>query len=229
MIPGTRYRILSKIGEGGMGAVYAAEHVDLEKKVAIKVLRADVAPDAETLQQFRQEARAASGIGNIYICDVTDFGEVSDGRVFFVMEYLDGVSLGRVLRETPRCAPGRAIAILRQVAKALGAAHEKGIVHLDVKPDNVMLVHRGKRGDAVKVVDFGIAGLMHQSGEEDEIAGTPEYMAPERASRPRLRQPQRHLRAGRDGLRDAVRLGAVPRQEPPGHADHAGARSSPSR
>ncbi len=182
VIPGTRYRILSKIGEGGMGSVYAAEHVDLEKKVAIKVLRADLAPDAETLQQFRQEARAASGIANIYICDVTDFGEISDGRVFFVMEYLDGVSLARVLRETPSLEAGRAIAILRQVAKALGAAHEKGIVHLDVKPDNVMLVHRGKRGDAVKVVDFGIAGLMHLSGEEQEIAGTPEYVAPERAS-----------------------------------------------
>ncbi len=182
VIPGTRYRIRSKIGEGGMGSVFAAEHVDLEKKVAIKVLRADLAPDAEALQQFRQEARAASGIANMYICDVTDFGEVSDGRVFFVMEYLDGVSLARVLRETPTLAPGRAIAILRQVAKALGAAHEKGIVHLDVKPDNVMLVHRGKRGDAVKVVDFGIAGLMHHSGEEQEIAGTPEYVAPERAS-----------------------------------------------
>jgi serine/threonine protein kinase/tetratricopeptide (TPR) repeat protein len=182
VIPGTRYRILSKIGEGGMGSVYAAEHVDLEKKVAVKVLRADLAPDDETLQQFRQEARAASKIGNLYICDVTDFGEVSDGRVFFVMEYLDGTSLARVLKDTPGLPSGRAIAILRQVAKALGAAHDKGIVHLDVKPDNVMLIQRGKRDDAVKVVDFGIAGLMHQSAEEQEIAGTPEYVAPERAS-----------------------------------------------
>jgi len=182
VIPGTRYRILSKIGEGGMGSVYAAEHVDLEKKVAVKVLRADVAPDDETLQQFRQEARAASKIGNLYICDVTDFGEVSDGRVFFVMEYLEGTSLARVLKDTPTLEPGRAIAILRQVAKALGAAHDKGIVHLDVKPDNVMLIQRGKRDDAVKVVDFGIAGLLHQSAEEQEIAGTPEYVAPERAS-----------------------------------------------
>ena len=82
VIPGTRYRILSKIGEGGMGSVFAAEHVDLEKKVAVKVLRADVAPDPDTLQQFRQEARAASKIGNLYICDVTDFGDLSDGRVF---------------------------------------------------------------------------------------------------------------------------------------------------
>ncbi|HSZ84250.1 MAG TPA: serine/threonine-protein kinase [Polyangia bacterium] len=183
VIPGTRYRILSKIGEGGMGSVYLSEHVDLEKKVALKLLRPDVARDAETLQQFRQEARAASKVGSAYICDVTDFGELADGRVFFVMEHLDGQSLGRVLRTSTRIEAARALPILRQVAKALGAAHEKGIVHLDVKPDNVMLMEHGKRHDAVKVVDFGIAGLMHQSGdEEEEIAGTPEYIAPERAS-----------------------------------------------
>jgi serine/threonine protein kinase/tetratricopeptide (TPR) repeat protein len=181
VIPGTRYRILSKIGEGGMGSVYLSEHVDLEKKVALKLLRPDVARDAETLQQFRGEARAASKVGSAYICDVTDFGELGDGRVFFVMEYLDGQSLGRVLRQSTRVEAARALPILRQVAKALGAAHEKGIVHLDVKPDNVMLLQAGKRGDAVKVVDFGIAGLMSQTGEEDEIAGTPEYIAPERA------------------------------------------------
>jgi serine/threonine protein kinase/tetratricopeptide (TPR) repeat protein len=182
VIPGTRYRILSKIGEGGMGSVYLSEHVDLEKKVALKLLRADVARDAETRQQFRQEARAASKVGSAYICDVTDFGELADGRVFFVMEYLEGQSLGRVVRQLSRIEPARAIPILRQVAKALGAAHEKGIVHLDVKPDNVMLLAQRKRGDAVKVVDFGIAGLMHQTAEEEEIAGTPEYIAPERAS-----------------------------------------------
>jgi serine/threonine protein kinase/tetratricopeptide (TPR) repeat protein len=182
VIPGTRYRILSKIGEGGMGSVYLSEHVDLEKKVALKLLRPDVARDAETLQQFRQEARAASKVGSAYICDVTDFGELADGRVFFVMEHLEGPSLGRVLRQLSRIEPARALPILRQVAKALGAAHEKGIVHLDVKPDNVMLLAQRKRGDAVKVVDFGIEGLMHQTAEEEEIAGTPEYIAPERAS-----------------------------------------------
>ncbi|MDB4981985.1 MAG: hypothetical protein JWM82_2737, partial [Myxococcales bacterium] len=181
VIPGTRYRILSKIGEGGMGSVYLSEHVDLEKKVALKLLRADVARDPETLQQFRQEARAASKVGSAYICDVTDFGELADGSVFFVMEYLDGQSLGRVLRQLSRISAARAIAILRQIAKALGAAHEKGIVHLDVKPDNVMLLAQGKRVDAVKVVDFGIAGLIQQGGAEEEIAGTPEYIAPERA------------------------------------------------
>jgi len=183
VIPGTRYRLLSTIGEGGMGTVYAAEHVDLEKKVALKLLRADIASDAEALRGFRQEARAASKVGSNYICDVTDFGELPDGRVFFVMEFLDGQSLGRVLRQTAQLPPARVIGILRQVAKALGAAHDKGIVHLDVKPDNVMLLDRGKRRDAVKVVDFGIAGLVHgQASGEATIAGTPEYIAPERAA-----------------------------------------------
>ena len=183
VIAGTRYRVLSIIGEGGMGTVYAAEHVDLEKKVALKLLRADVAANADTLQWFRHEARAASKVGSDYICDVTDFGELTDGRVFFVMEYLDGQSLGRVLREASEVPAARAIPILRQVCKALGAAHDKGIVHLDVKPDNVMLLARGKREDAVKVVDFGIAGLVHaEKDKEDVIAGTPEYISPERAA-----------------------------------------------
>ena len=205
VIPGTRYRILSKIGEGGMGSVYAAEHVDLEKKVAIKVLRADLAPDAETLQQFRQEARAASGIANIYICDVTDFGEISDGRVFFVMEYLDGVSLARMLRETPILEPGRVIAILRQVAKALGAAHEKG--------------HRPPRRQAGQrdadpprqARRRGQGGRLRHRGPDAPLrrgAGDRRHARVRRARarvRPRLRQPLRHLRPGRDRLRDARR------------------------
>lgn len=181
VIPGTRYRAISKLGEGGMGTVYLAEHVDLEKKVALKVLQAELSSSADILAQFRQEARAASKIGNPFICDVTDFGEVLDGRVFFVMEYLDGQSLGRVLRASGRLEPARAIALLRQTAKALGAAHEKGIVHLDVKPDNVMLIDRGGRADAVKVVDFGIAGLIERGESTENVSGTPEYIAPERA------------------------------------------------
>lgn len=199
VIPGTRYRLLSTVGEGGMGTVYAAEHVDLEKKVALKILRADVAPDSDTLQLFRQEARAASKVGSAYICDVTDFGELGDGRVFFVMEFLDGQSLGRVLRQTSVIGPARTIAVLRQVCKALGAGHEKGIVHLDVKPDNVMLLERGRRTDAVKVVDFGIAGLMHaDNADHSTIAGTPEYIAPERVAG-----------SGYDARSDIYSLGAM--------------------
>jgi serine/threonine protein kinase len=180
-IPGTRYRALEKLGEGGMGAVYLAEHVDIERKVALKLLHSDLVQNPLVLRQFRQEARAASRIGNPYICDVTDWGEVEDGRVFFVMEYLDGASLGTVLKEERRFTPARMIPIVRQVAKALGAAHEKGIVHLDVKPDNVLLLEKDGRQDGVKVVDFGIAGLLGQGAAGGKVMGTPEYMAPERA------------------------------------------------
>jgi hypothetical protein len=164
-----------------MGAVYAAEHVDIEKKVALKLLHGELVRNPYVLRQFRQEARAASRIGNPYICDVTDWGEVVDGRVFFVMEYLDGPALSKVLKRHRKIPPARAIPILRQVAKALGSAHGKGIVHLDVKPDNVLLVDRNGRSDTVKVVDFGIAGLLGQPGASTRIMGTPEYMAPERA------------------------------------------------
>jgi serine/threonine protein kinase len=179
-IPGTRYRALEKLGEGGMGAVYLAEHVDIERRVAVKILHSELVQNPHVVRQFRQEARAASRIGNPYICDVTDWGEVEDGRVFFVMEFLAGQSLAAVLKRERRLPIGRTIPILRQAAKALGAAHEKGIVHLDVKPDNLLLVEKDGR-EAVKVVDFGIAGLMGQGGGGTKVMGTPEYMAPERA------------------------------------------------
>jgi tetratricopeptide (TPR) repeat protein/tRNA A-37 threonylcarbamoyl transferase component Bud32 len=180
IIPGSQYRVITKLGAGGMGSVYAAEHVALEKRVALKVLRSDTAHPQQAIDRLRDEARAASKIGSEFICDVTDFGQTPDGRVFLVMEYLEGQSLGRVLREGGPLKPERALPILRQIAKALEAAHEKGIVHLDVKPDNVMLLPRGRRQDAVKVVDFGIARLLGRLTREDNVTGTPEYVAPER-------------------------------------------------
>jgi tetratricopeptide (TPR) repeat protein len=172
-----------------MGAVYLAEHVDLEKRVALKTLLAATAQDPKAIERFRQEARAASKIGNPFICDVTDFGSLPDGQVFFVMEYIDGVSLSRILESERALSAARAIAILRQICKALGAAHQKGIVHLDIKPDNIMLTSQGRRGDMVKVVDFGIAGLdtFETSSKsrklEEKVVGTPDYLAPERIRR----------------------------------------------
>jgi len=186
IIPGTRYRIVTRVGSGAMGAVYLAEHVDLEKRVALKTLHAASARDPKAIERFRQEARAASKIGNPNICDVTDFGALPDGQVFFVMEYIDGPSLRRALEQERLLGVERSIAILRQVCKALGAAHGKGIVHLDVKPDNIMLAGSGRRRDMVKVVDFGIAGLVSAEPasegkpSEEKIVGTPDYLAPER-------------------------------------------------
>ncbi len=186
IIPGTRYRIVTRLGAGAMGAVYQAEHVDLEKRVALKTLLGAIARDPKAIERFRQEARAASKIGSSFICDVTDFGELPDKQVFYVMEFIDGPSLRRVLDVDKVLPPARAIAILRQTCKALGAAHEKGIIHLDVKPDNIMLATSGRRGGMVKVVDFGIAGLISAetppegTTPEERIVGTPDYLAPER-------------------------------------------------
>lgn len=183
LLPGSRYRILHKVGQGAMGVVYAAEHVDLEKRVALKLLLASIARKQEAVDRFRQEARSASKIGNPHICDVTDFGQLPDGRVFYVMEFLEGRSLRRILEGEGPLGPAQAIAILRQVCKALGAAHEKGIIHLDVKPDNVMVLERGARPLTVKVVDFGISELLkHQPFQEQKVNGTPDYIAPERAT-----------------------------------------------
>ena len=186
IIPGTRYRIVTRLGAGAMGAVYQAEHVDLEKRVALKTLLAASARDPKAIERFRQEARAASKIGNPFICDVTDFGELPDGQVFYVMEYIDGPTLRQVLEVDKQLAVERSLSILRMACKALGAAHEKGIIHLDVKPDNIMLTTSGRRGGMVKVVDFGIAGLIsaepppENAAPEDRVVGTPDYLAPER-------------------------------------------------
>jgi tetratricopeptide (TPR) repeat protein/tRNA A-37 threonylcarbamoyl transferase component Bud32 len=180
IIPGSQYRVLARLGSGGMGTVYSALHVALEKKVALKVLRPEVGNAQPAVNRLRDEARAASKIGSQFICDVTDFGQIPDGRVFFVMEYLDGPSLGRVLRSGGALPPVRAIPIFRQVAKALQAAHEKGIVHLDMKPDNIVLLARGRRNDLVKLVDFGVARLVGDARRDEQVAGTPEYVAPER-------------------------------------------------
>jgi serine/threonine protein kinase len=185
IIPGTRYRIVTRVGAGAMGAVYQAEHVDLEKRVALKTLLAASARDPDAIERFRKEARAASKIGSPYICDVTDFGQLPDGQVFYVMEYIDGPSLRQVIEVDKHLTAERVIAILRQTCKALGAAHDKGIIHLDVKPDNIMLTTSGRRGGMVKVVDFGIAGLMTaepapDTPPEDRVVGTPDYLAPER-------------------------------------------------
>jgi len=181
VIPGSRYRTIAAIGKGGMGAVYEAEHVDLQKRVALKVLLSTSARDPKRVAGFLNEARTASRIGSPHIADVTDFGELPDGRVYFVMEYLEGCSLGELLRRGGPISAERAVPILRQISKALGSTHEKGVIHLDVKPDNVMLLPSGRRDDYVKVVDFGIAGFLEdvRPGAKT-ISGTPEYVSPER-------------------------------------------------
>lgn len=190
MVLDERYRIESKLGEGGMGVVFLATHIVIEKTVAVKVLKRDVARDRSVVGRFVQEAKAASRIGHPNIVDVTDFGTTPDGMTYSVMEYVDGETLHQVLQREGALEVQRALPIIAQLAKALGAAHAKGIVHRDLKPDNIFLVSRDGRRDFVKVMDFGIAKVTSldrmQEGPKlthaGTVFGTPEYMAPEQAS-----------------------------------------------
>jgi serine/threonine protein kinase/tetratricopeptide (TPR) repeat protein len=177
-IPGTRYRLLRWLGEGGMGVVYEAEHIDIERRVALKILRAELSERSDTAQVFREEARAAARAGSKNNVEIFDFGELPDGRLFFCMELLSGTDLATLTEK--EIEPPRTIAVLRQICKGLGAAHKAGIVHRDIKPENVILVtHEGRR-DMVKIVDFGVAAILDARRDGGgPIAGTPQYMAPE--------------------------------------------------
>ena len=178
-ILGGRYRILEAIGEGGMGRVYAAMHVDLEKRFAVKLIRPELGNVAGLEEVFRAEARAASRIGHPNIVEVSDFGRAEDGALFMVMEYLQGESLRGRLERVRAVPVSQALRILLQVAQALSAAHASGVAHRDVKPDNVLLCKRGDEEDFVKVLDFGVAHAL--GGPQGAICGTPQYMPPEQA------------------------------------------------
>lgn len=186
-----KYKVISRIGEGGMGLVYEAEHTVIEKRVAMKILREDFSRRPEVVERFRQEAKSASRIGHENIVDISDFGTTPHGSSYFVMEYLEGEDLANVLAREGTLPIERIANILLQCCRALGAAHAKGIVHRDIKPENVFLVTRGKRRDFVKIVDFGIAKMSDIETEgapgrkltkTGMIFGTPEYMSPEQAA-----------------------------------------------
>jgi eukaryotic-like serine/threonine-protein kinase len=178
-----RYHIESIIAQGGMGVVYLARHRLIDKHVAVKILRPELANNREITARFLTEAQAASAIGSEHIVNVTDFGELPDGATYIVMEYLDGLSLNQRIRrsETPLPIPV-VLHIARQIAEALQRAHDANIVHRDLKPDNILLVTKGKREDFVKILDFGIAKVQSSQNHTTtagRIFGTPHYMSPE--------------------------------------------------
>jgi len=184
-----RYQITRKIGQGGMGAVYEGTHTLIGKRVAVKLLLDKYAKKDQIVARLEQEARLASAIGHEHIIDITDFGLTDDGRTFVVMEFLEGESLAECLAREGTLPEGRILQIAHQTASALGAAHAKGILHRDVKPENVFLLKRKDR-DFVKVVDFGISKNLRSTGEGPDsprltqtgmVLGTPLYMSPEQA------------------------------------------------
>jgi eukaryotic-like serine/threonine-protein kinase len=180
-----RYRVESLLGEGGMGSVYRAEHVQLQKSVALKVLHPEMTARPEAVRRFEREALASARIQHPHVVNATDFGKLEDGSFFLVLEYVSGKSL-RQLLEQGALAPAHALGLSIQIAEALAAAHQAGIVHRDLKPENVMLLEPHEGVGFVKVLDFGIAKF--SSGNSSDaitrhgtIFGTPEYMAPEQA------------------------------------------------
>jgi eukaryotic-like serine/threonine-protein kinase len=220
------YRIERVVGRGGMGTVYAAEHVYLGRMVALKILQRRYAMRIEAVQRFLHEARAATSINHPNIVEVLDFGPTADGRVYLAMELLDGSDLEKVLEREGRFSLHRSINIVSQIASALAAAHDKGIVHNDLKPANVMLLARqGRRDlirhdrmdddglprfvvekegtfDLVKLLDFGVARVQAPGSaapvDGDPIYGTPQYMPPEAI-----------LRGAIDGRADIYALGVL--------------------
>jgi serine/threonine-protein kinase len=197
-----RYRVLGHLGEGGMGNVYRAVQETIEKKVALKVLKAEYSASPDMVVRFHREAVSACRIKHPNVVDVFDLGQLEDGRFYIAMDLLEGRDLAQVLSASGALPPQRAIAIALQICRALNAAHQSGIVHRDLKPENVFL-HRTSDGDEiVKIVDFGIAHLLAQEPDRTRSApmieqapdgsrkltsagmifGTPEYMAPEQAA-----------------------------------------------
>ena len=181
-----RYTIEALLGQGGMGSVYAARHAIIDKRCAMKVLRTDHAvADPNAAQRFLIEAKAASKIGHQNIVDITDFGVLPEGQVYFVMEHLDGPTLGKIVHEQGHLPPARAISITVQIARGLSAAHDKDIIHRDLKPENIFVLDREGQTDLVKIVDFGIARDQRSSKRLTQVGmvlGTPEYMSPEQAT-----------------------------------------------
>ncbi|MCU1267953.1 MAG: hypothetical protein JWM21_4271 [Acidobacteria bacterium] len=183
-----KYRVEERLSVGGMGTVYRGTHILMDKKVAIKVLRPSLAADEKIVARFSREARAASRISHPHALSVTDFGEDEGGVVFLIMEFLNGRTLKEVIRQDGPLPLTRAVEIMRQIGSALDAAHAEGVVHRDLKSDNIMLLTT-TGADYAKVLDFGIAKIKEGTGELDPgltspdlIIGTPQYMSPEQCS-----------------------------------------------
>jgi eukaryotic-like serine/threonine-protein kinase len=190
-----KYRLDALLGEGGMGTVYRATHLLIDRPVAVKVLRPRFFGDESAQQRFRREARAAGRLRHPNAVAVTDFGDTPEGYVYIVMELLEGRTLRELIAAEGPLRPGRAVSLMGQAAAAVAAAHEAGVIHRDLKPGNIFIVHGEDSRAAVKVLDFGIAKLAADSAEDSDaknltqtgvMIGTPRYMSPEQCDGERL-------------------------------------------
>lgn len=187
-IIGERYRILGRIGEGGMGTVFRVEHTHMKKVLALKLLRPEFSSVQDAARRFEREAQSASRLSHPNIISVTDFGQGAGGEMFLVMEFVAGEPLVEVLTREKRLDPSRACRITCQILSALEHAHVEGVIHRDLKPANVMLVRDPKGQETVKILDFGIAKMTQTQGTDEPLTrglmifGTPAYMSPEQAA-----------------------------------------------
>ena len=183
-----KYRLDERLGIGGMGTVYRARHLLIDRPVAVKVLNPRFVEDEAARARFRREAKACGRLQHVNAVTVTDFGQSQDGYVYLVMELLEGRTLREVLAKEGPLDAARSVALMLQISAAVAAAHEAGIIHRDLKPANIFIVQRAEVPAVVKVLDFGIAKLAADSLDEDEpktltavgaMIGTPRYMSPE--------------------------------------------------
>ncbi|HWO23069.1 MAG TPA: serine/threonine-protein kinase [Kofleriaceae bacterium] len=186
-----RYRLDAVLGEGGMGAVFRATHLSMDRRVAVKLLKPHLTSDETQLQRFAREARSTLKVDSPHAVKVLDFGVTPQRDYYMVLEYLDGRTVQRELDIDGPFTPARAVHVARQALHALGAAHRSGLVHRDVKPDNLLLMRAGSDPDYTKVLDFGVAKLMEGAARSSQSAlaltqtgmvfGTPEFMSPEQS------------------------------------------------
>jgi serine/threonine-protein kinase len=181
-----QYVLKEKLGAGGMGEVYRAEHALLRRPCALKLIRPEKAGDPDTLRRFEREVQTTSTLTHPNTVQVFDYGHTADGTFYYVMEYLPGLTLEELVRRHGPLSPARAVHFLRQVCAALGEAHTRGLTHRDIKPGNVMVCERGGVLDFVKVLDFGLVRVTEDAADgtltrEGTVTGTPAYLSPEQA------------------------------------------------
>ena len=197
-----RYRVVEQIGEGAMGTVYRAEHVQISKVMAIKLLHHEVEQNPENVARFHREAEAASRLNHPNTVHVFDFGRTKGGSLYLVMEYVDGDDLGKVIAREGAMPFGRVAYLSAQVSGSIADAHAAGVIHRDLKPENIVIAH-GRDGERPKVLDFGLAKLFEGNVEAQvtssgTIVGTPYYMSPEQIQGHEL-----------DGRSDVYAMGAI--------------------